>query len=47
MVEKDQHLKVLDLEEWRSILKKKSLEGVCQKNLVFSIMKGIPNKVRK
>lgn len=29
------------------MLKNKSLENICQKNLIFSIMKGIPKEVRK
>ena len=46
MVEKDENLRVLDLKDWRAMIKNKNLEGFCRKNILFSIMKGIPKEVR-
>lgn len=47
VVERDERLKILTLEEWTMVIKNKSLEKICKKNLLFSIMKGIPKEVRK
>lgn len=47
VIEKEQKLKVLSEEEWNKIIINKSIENVCQKNLIFSIFKGIPKEIRK
>lgn len=46
-MERDEAARVLTSDEWQQIIRTHSYEKICRKNLIFSILKGIPFEVRK
>jgi len=47
VVERDEAARILTPEEWQAIIRTHSYHNICRKNLIFSILKGIPFEVRK